>query len=187
MYEQYLASNLWLVVRYFPHFLAVYFGIMILFAKDFRTHSFVLFAYMILVIISFSEISQTLTIPEYYAEFAKQELCTGRIGICAIILLTSLTITDKKALCHCLLMCLMISVNYMLIYYLKEEPSSLSSFVYNFYDELIILIYLTQAFISRNGINRAHNGILLLLRADRDYHFRGIKVLRRSKETKEST
>ena len=187
MYDQYLASNLWLIVRYLPHFLAVYFGIMILFAKGYRPHSLVLFLYMILVIISFSEISQSLSVNDYYDEFSRQELSTGRIGICATILLASLMVVDRKAIPQTALMCLMILVNYMLIYYLKEEPSLLSSFVYRFYDEIIILIYLTQAFTSRNGIHRAYNGILLLLGAIRDYNFRGVKISLRSKATKEST
>jgi len=82
---------------------------------------------------------------------------------------------DKKAKFIAALLCCAIFVQGMLIYDLQEESSWLSIFIYDYCDELIILIWLAMMVIAKDGLIRAFNSISLLLREYNVYSIRSVQ------------
>ena len=109
---------------------------------------------------------------EYLAEYINIERAMIRLDGAFSLIFTIFLPINNKAKYQALLLCCAVFIHSMLIYHLKEQHSFLSSFIYDYCDELIIVIWLTMTVIARDGLIRAFNKILLLLRSRYVHHIR---------------
>ena len=121
----------------------------------------------------------------YLQEYISIEVGMYRLDGAFAMIFGILTIKYKQAKYYALLLCCAIFTHSMLIYDLQEESSWLSSFIYDYCDELIIFIWLTMMVTARDGLIKAFNSISLLLRGNYVYRIRGGKnSFRTSKDEK---
>jgi len=71
---------------------------------------------------------------------------------------------DKDAWKHLLLLAFAVLCHIMIIYRLTIEYTMLSHWFYSYYDELLILIGLSQMVVSRDGFRESLSSVLVLLR-----------------------
>jgi len=139
--------------------MAIYFSIILFFGTGYRIHSFIIVVSCII----------GLLIPEAGDDSLKECL---RLANTSILLdgVTAFTLTmflffDKLAWKQSLLLAFATLCHIMIIYDLTNTSTWFSLFFYNYYDELIITVGLTQMAVSYHGINTA-------LRSIREFIFR---------------
>ena len=118
-------------------------------------------------VVTQSSIDQSLSSELYLTEYLKIERnLIGLDGIFSVIL-SMVIVTNRQAIFHSMLLCCTVFIHIVVIYHLKEEHSWLSSIIYGYYDELIIITWLTMMAISHDGFTTSLREIrVLLLRAN---------------------
>ena len=176
----------YLIVRYMPYLLIVWFVFIALFGgSKSRPHSVLLFALFLVRVIIFKENDYDYYSIEYRIEYLIENRQLLRLDGCFAMAMVMFISRDKKAKILSFLLCCAVSVHFMLIYDLQEESSWLSSFTYDYCDELIIIIWLTMMVIAKDGLITAFNSVSLLLRGNHVYCIRNSKnSLREQKDQK---
>lgn len=126
---------------------AVYFFIILCFGNGYRIHAFILAVSSI--------IAMCMPISDFFKETNTMILLDG---ITAFIL-TMFLVFDKLAWKQALVLAFATLCHVMIIYDLTITSSWFSLFFYNYYDELIIAVGLTQMAVSYDGINTALRNI----------------------------
>ena len=111
----------------------------------------------------------------YFNDYISLEVGMYRLEGAFAMIFAILSTTNKIAKWYSLLLCCALFTHSMLIYDLQQESSILSSFVYDYCDELIILIWLLMMAVARDGLITAFIEISLLLRSSYVYCIRGIQ------------
>ena len=126
---------------------ASYFFIILLFSTGYRVHSFIIIAGVLLFMVMPS------------GDFIKGINTAILIDGITAFTLTMFLFIDKLAWKQALILCFATLCHIMIIYDLTIASTWFSVFFYNYYDELIITVGLTQMAVSYDGINTALRNI----------------------------
>lgn len=152
-----------------------------------KTQSIVLsFYFLFHIITGLYQIDTSLSKTEYLSEYLSIELGLIRLDGAFSLIFTIFLITNKKAKYLAALLCCAVFTHSMLIYHLQQQHSWLSSFIYGYCDELIIIIWLAMMAVARDGLITAFNNISLLLRSGHDCRIRSSENLFRRTKDQES-
>ena len=126
--------------------MSIYFFIIFCFGTGYRTHSFIILV-SCLIGLSIPDIKGDVT--EVFIRHVNTSILLE--GVTAFSLAMVLFL-DKLAWKQALLLAFATICHIMVLYNISVSSSFISLFFYNFYDELIILIGISQMAISYNGI-----------------------------------
>ena len=139
--------------------MAVYFSVIAIFGNgQSKRHSVIIFLCAFSLLFLFPETSTTLK------EYVYNRNVALIYEILTCVALMMILTFDRDAWKHLALLLFAVLCHVMIIYRLTIEYTLISHWFYLYYDELLILIGISQMVVSRDGFRTALSNVLVLLR-----------------------